>query len=264
LTALASVLPEIKVDFPDEYHVWQDYFNSCEFDRRLAPLPETDNAKIKLFLSRFNVYKLYFTVRDLEILLDKHYIYAPFDGSIVSTALRVGSTARMGSLLGEIINLEELEVAVPVEVSDLQWMDRAHGVRFTSSEVEGEWTGRMTRVGSHIDTRTQTVDVYISIDDGQEASLLNGVFLEAHIPGRSIAESFAVPPKAVYDDRYVYVIEDGKLATRDVVILRREANQIIVDGGLNTGDTLVTEIMQGIAPGMPARSKNGIDGNRGL
>lgn len=264
LTALASVLPEIKVDFPDEYQIWQDYFNSCEFDRRLTPLPETDNAKIKLFLSRFSVYKLYFTVSDLEILLDKHYIYAPFDGSIVSTALRVGSTARMGSLLGEIINLEELEVAVPVEVSDLQWMDRTKRVRFTSSEVDGEWAGRMTRVGSHIDTRTQTVDVYISIDDGQEGSLLNGVFLEAHIPGKSIAESFAVPPKAVYDDRYVYLIEDGKLATRDVVILRREASQIILNGGLENGDVVVTEIMQGVAPGMPAQSRNGIDGNRGL
>ena len=49
-----------------------------------------------------------------------------------------------------------------------------------------------------------------------------------------------------------------------IVILRREANQIILDGGLETGDIIVTEIMQGVAPGMPAQSKNGIDGNRGL
>ena len=28
LTALASVLPEIKLDFPDEFPVWQNYFNN--------------------------------------------------------------------------------------------------------------------------------------------------------------------------------------------------------------------------------------------
>ena len=48
LNALALVLPEIRVDFPEEYEVWQHYFNSCGFDRRLPNLPEAANQKIKL------------------------------------------------------------------------------------------------------------------------------------------------------------------------------------------------------------------------
>ena len=120
LTALASVLPEIKLDFPDEYQIWQDYFNGCDFDKKLMPLPKTDNPKIKMYLSRFNVYKLYFTASDLEIQLDKHYIYAPFDGSITEASLRLGATARVGSLLGRIINLEELEVDAP-SVDEQLW-----------------------------------------------------------------------------------------------------------------------------------------------
>ena len=31
LNALASVLPELKVDFPEEYQRWQDYFNRSSF-----------------------------------------------------------------------------------------------------------------------------------------------------------------------------------------------------------------------------------------
>ncbi len=167
MTALANVLPEIKVDFPDEYQKWQDYFNSCQFNSKLSPLPETDNPKIKLFLSRFNVYTIYFSVRDLEIRLDKHDFYAQFDGSIVTADLRAGSTARVGSLLGEIINLEQMEVSVPIEAGDVQWIDRSRPVTFTSSEIPGEWTGRVSRVGSDIDARTQTVELYMSIDAGQ-------------------------------------------------------------------------------------------------
>ena len=65
LNALSSVLPEIKVDFPKEFQVWESYFNLCDVYSQLPPLPETENQRIKLFLSRFNVYKLYFTVRNL-------------------------------------------------------------------------------------------------------------------------------------------------------------------------------------------------------
>jgi len=208
-----------------------------------------------LFLSRFNVYKLFFSVRNLEILLDKHYFYAPFDGSIVSTALRVGSTVRSGTLLGDIINLEQLEIAMPVKAEDIPWIDQQLPVAFTSSEITGRWTGMITRIGSDIDTRTQTVQVYASIDDSPETSLLNGTFLEAHISGRNINSAFAVPPKAIYDESYVYLIAEGKLVHRPVRILRWESNHVIVDDGITNGDTLVVEIMQGVAPGMPAQSR---------
>lgn len=263
LTALAIVLPEIKVDFPEEYRVWQDYFDNCKFETRLDSLPSTDNPKIKLFMSRFNVFKLYFSVRDLEIKLDKHYFYAPFDGSIVSADMRIGSTARNGSLLGEIISLENLEIELPVPAKDIAWIDRRAGVTMTSAEMEGRWTGKIVRIGSDVDLRTQAVPVYVSIDNGEKVSLLNGVFMEANIPGRTIADAFAVPPKAIYADRYVYVIVDGKLEARDVKIIRRETNRVFIDGGVNNGDTLVVEIMQGVVPGMPAQSKLATSETRG-
>jgi multidrug efflux pump subunit AcrA (membrane-fusion protein) len=262
MTALATALPEIKVNFPDESRVWEDYFDACQFDKKVAPMPETENARIRLYLSRFNVYKLYFKVQDLEILVSKHYFYAPFNGSIVSADLRVGSTARNGTLLGEIINLEELEVAVPVKAEDIQWIDRSRPVTFTSSEMAGQWTGKVIRVGSDIDARTQAVHVYISIEDSQKAALLDGVFLKAEIPGRIIEQAFTIPSRAIYEDRYVYLIIGGALARRDISILRKEIDRVIVNGGVNNGDTLIVEIMQGVAPGMPARPKSSVSENR--
>ena len=256
MTALANVLPEIKVGFPDEYQVWLDYFNTCSFNSKMAPLPETDNPKIKMFLSRFNIYKMFFHVSDLEIILNKHYIYAPFDGSIVSADLRVGSTARAGTALGQIINLEQMEVTVPVEAGDIALIDRDKPVKFTSSEIPGSWTGRISRIGSSIDIRTQTVNVHIALNDGSDKALLHGVFLEAHIPGLSLEKAFAVPPKAIYEDRYVYVVVDGKLDLREVDVLRRETGRTIINGGIANDDILVVEIMQGVVPGMPAESKD--------
>jgi len=263
LTALASVLPEIKIDFPDQYPIWQNYFNSCGFDKKIASLPEAANEKIKLYLSRFNIYKLFFQVRDLEIQLEKHFFYAPFNGSIVSIALNSGSTARTGSPLGNIINLEILEVSVPVESRNIGWIDKKQPVTFISSEIPGEWTGHISRIGSDIDDLTQTIEVVITLDNSQTSSLFNGVFLNADIPGKKIENSFSIPPKAVYEDSYVYLIVNGKLERRDISIARRETDRTIISSGLKNGDTVIVEIMQGVTPGMPASSKINQTENRG-
>jgi len=255
LNALAAVLPEIRIDFPEAYQAWQDYFDGTDFDKNLADLPAVENQKIKLFLSRFNVYKLYFAVRNLEILRDKHFIYAPFAGSIVSTDLRVGSTARAGTKLGEIISLEDVEVEVPVSSRDLQWLEQGNSVTFTSSELPGAWTGTIVRIGSAIEERTQTVPVFVALKQARVRHLFDGLFLKAEMPGLTIKNAAVIPHSALYRDDGVYLIEGGKLAYRQVDIVRRETDRVIVNGGIQTGDTLVVEVMQGIFPGMPAAAR---------
>lgn len=251
LTALAQVLPEIKIDFPDRYQVWQDYFDAVRFDRTLPVMPESGNEQIRLFLARFGVFKLYFSVKEQEITLSKHYFEAPFEGAILSTSLSPGATARSGSVLGQIVNLERLEVDIPIPMIDIAWVDESRPVRLTSSEMSGKWQGTVARVGSAINAETQTAHIYVDILD-QEVALLEGVFLRADLPGRIVDNAIRVPRQAVYEDNYVYLVVDGAFEYRSVEIARRETESVIVTAGLNPGDTLVTELLQGIAPGMPA------------
>jgi membrane fusion protein (multidrug efflux system) len=254
LKAMASVLPDIKVDFPDAYDVWQDYFNLCSFDRPVPPLPEAANNSIKLYLARFNVYNIYFSIRDLEIRYEKHFIRAPFDGAIIGADLRPGSNVRSGTHIGEIISLEELEMVVPLTVDDVQWIELDQLVLLTSAELRGEWHGRIMRIGKTIDQQTQTVQVYILVDDADQ--LYDGIFLKASIPGLTVASAVRFPRRALYRQKYVYLIEDDVLAFRQVEVVRRETDSIIVSGGLADGDMLVIDVLQGVSPGMPARVKN--------
>jgi multidrug efflux pump subunit AcrA (membrane-fusion protein) len=256
LNALALVLPEIKVDFPEEFEIWQHYFNNCSFDTKLPDLPVATNQKIKLYLSRFDVYKMYFAIRDLEILLDKHYFYASFDGSIVSTDLRVGSNARNGTQLGKIINLENLEAELPVSAEDIQWIDKNKPITLTSSEIAGKWTGTIKRIGKSIDIQTQTVQVFISVNELKDSNLYDGVFVKAIIPGLTIKNAVSIPRKALYGGKFIYLIKDGRLDYREVNIARRETDSIIVTRGIQDGETVVTQVLQGVAPGMLARAKS--------
>ena len=254
LKALATVLPEIRVDFPDAFAVWQEYFNRCSFDRPVPKLPEAANNNIKLYLSRFNVYTIYFTIRDLEIMREKHFMYAPFDGSIVSVDLRAGSNVRSGTRIGEIINLEELEMVVPLTVEDVQWIDPEQPVALTSAELRGEWRGSIRRIGKTVDPQTQTAQVYITVDEADQ--LYDGILMKATIPGRTIESAVRIPRRALHNQESVYLIQDGVLALRAVDVVRSEPESIIIAGGLASGDVVVTDVLQGVSPGMPARVKN--------
>ncbi|MCX8045162.1 MAG: efflux RND transporter periplasmic adaptor subunit [Desulfobacterota bacterium] len=256
LTALANVLPEIKVDFPGAFGVWQDYFNRCTFDRPLPDLPAAANQQIKLYLARFNVYKLYFTIRDLEIMYEKHFFRAPFDGSIAAADLRIGANVRPGTKIGEIINLEALEAELPVPADDIQWIDREQPVRLTSPEIAGLWSGRISRIGTTVDVKTQTVQVYVGVDHRMDDGLHDGVFIHATIAGRTIPAAVVVPRRALYEEQFVYVIRNGLLDYRRVSVARKNPDTVIVNDGLVDGELLVTQLLQGVSAGMHARPRN--------
>ena len=100
-------------------------------------------------------------------------------------------------MIGQIINLENLEVEAPVATNDVHWIDRTKSVFLTSSEIAGEWKGRITRIGKNIDERTQTVQLFVGIEENSHADLINGIFLKAVIPGRTIPNAVSVPNRAV-------------------------------------------------------------------
>lgn len=256
LNSLANVLPEIKIDFAEKYQVWQEYFDQCKFDTKLKPLPEVSNDKIHLYLSRFNVYKLYYSVLNLEIILEKHYFRAQFDGSITRANMQAGSAVRPGVLIGEIINTSDMEIAVPVETSSISWIDKNQQVIIRSSEFSKEWTGTITRIGSNINAKTQTVDIFIEVDQGLNNQLLNGVFVEVEFQGKAIEHAYTIPPMALYEEAYVYLIKHGALQKQEVNLVRRESDRVIITGGIISGDMIVVEALQGVASGMPARSRN--------
>jgi multidrug efflux pump subunit AcrA (membrane-fusion protein) len=255
LNALASVLPEIKVDSPEAFGEWQTYFDQVRFDRKLPDLPEAATPRIKLFLSRYNVYKLFFAVQSLDIRLEKHTIRAPFDGTIVETDLRVGSTARVNSRLGVIINLDAFEVEVPLAAGEVPWIDFDGPVSFASSQFDGAWQGQIRRVGRYIEQQTQTIPVYVELSGAHAGALPQGVFFETRLPGKVVPDAVEIPRRALYQERFVYLVRDGQLEFREVDIVREQKETVIAQGGLIAGDTLVVEPLQGVAAGMLAQAR---------
>ncbi|NQV49405.1 MAG: HlyD family efflux transporter periplasmic adaptor subunit [Candidatus Marinimicrobia bacterium] len=256
LTALASIMPEIKVSSANIFPIWQHYFDSIKFNSPVGELPETDDQRLKALLARYNIFKLYFSVQNLEIRAAKHYFYAPFNGSIISTQLRDGSTAAPGSRLGELINLDKLEVEILVPTQDIGWLHPNARVLLKPDGFGQEWLGHIDRIGNIIDERSQSVKAYVKLDDTGDITPLAGVFLKVDIEALTIPNALKLERRAVYEETYVFLVEAGQFSRREVNIAFDEGDFYIIDSGLSEGDTLVTELLQGVSAGMPARSRD--------
>ena len=150
---------------------------------------------------------------------------------------------------------------MPVPAEDIAWIDPNLPVTLKSSELYEEWRGKIKRISRAIDDRSQTIQIYIQIEDGDQSSLYSGLYLSVYISGKKIANSFAVPRKAIYSERNVYLIKNGKLELREINIEKKLRETTIIAGNISNGDTLVTELLQGVASGMPAQVRQ--DANAG-
>lgn len=111
---IASVMPDLRIDYPDAYGKWQDYLNNFEVNETLDPLPVAENNQEEYFINGRGIVSAYYNIKNLEERLRKYVLIAPFDGVLTEASVNRGSLVRPGQKLGEFIDpsVYELEVSV--------------------------------------------------------------------------------------------------------------------------------------------------------
>ena len=241
LHTLASILPDIKIDFPNSFNTWQSYFNDIKLNESLPSLPETKSAKEKTFLAAKNILSEYYAIKSEEENLKKFYIYAPFNGSIVTINYQLGSVVNPGANIGTIISTDELELEVPVEQRDIEFVQKGKTVTIVDeSDFEQNWIGKITRIADFIDPNSQSVSVFINIQKRSKYEALDGLFLKARIPGKSVKDATEVPRRILKNKNEIFIVQDSVLVTRKVRVHKVSENNAIISG-LEPGDMMVTD-----------------------
>ena len=80
INAVASMLPDLKVESESLYNKWSEYFSNVDIHENLVQLPEITNIQEKIKLSSRQIFTKYYSVKNQEILLSKYIIRAPFTG----------------------------------------------------------------------------------------------------------------------------------------------------------------------------------------
>jgi membrane fusion protein, multidrug efflux system len=245
LNLIASSLPDLKIDFADDFPAWQAYFESIEMDQPLKPLPEINSNKLKTFLATKNILRDYYNIKSLEENLRKYTIYAPYDGSIASVAFEVGTIVSPGTNIASIIRTDKLELEIPVEIEDVKWIEENAAVEVMSEDGSQAWLGRVARVADYVDPNTQSINVYVEVNAGPDSGLYDGMYLKTVIPGSRLVSAMEIPRRVLQNDDEVFVVDGGVLKTRRVKIEKITRDQVLISpldiNGLNEGDSLVIE-----------------------
>lgn len=248
LTAIANILPDMKIDYPDSYKAWSNFFNTIEIDKPLPEMPKHKNDREKVFLATRNILNTYYTIQSAEIRLQKYTLYAPFNGTFSEVYMEAGSFANPGSRLARMIRTDKLELEIPVESSRIHWINKGDTpIIFDATGAEVA-TGKVTRISQFVDAKTQSVSVFIALNKASSKELLQGSYLKAVFSGKTIDNSMEMPRNAVFNNNQVFIMKNGKLEKKQIKILKYN-NKTLIFNGLEQGDSLVVQPLINMASG---------------
>lgn len=190
-------------------------------------------------------------------------LLAPFDGVLVDVSATIGKRVSANDRIARIVDSERLEALFHMSDAQFGRLAAAGGVRGRPAEIvwrAGETAVRLdatlARVEGEFDAASGGVWVYAPIASDQNlVGLRPGAFVEAETPDVRYDDVVRVPEAAVHDGRRAYVLADGRLEERRIVVLGRERSDLIVGGDLADGDRIVTTRIPEIGPGLKARAR---------
>ncbi|MCP5002205.1 MAG: efflux RND transporter periplasmic adaptor subunit [Hyphomicrobiales bacterium] len=214
-------------------------------------------------------------VQRAERNLESAVLKAPFTGVVNSENAEPGRYVSSSDVVVTLYDDEALEVRFTL--TDAQYgrisadtdplIGRDIKVVWVVGLSSYEYIGRIDRIAAEIASRRGGIEVVARLNPTSSAVQLRpGAFVEIDVPDRLYDRSYRVPETALFNGREVFVIEDGKLSRRIVEVAAFDGEDIIVTGGLDEGDevmtTHLTQADDGVEvrkPGSrPARGRDGV------
>ena len=213
--------------------------------RRAAVQAETRVEQAESLISRRKI-----SVTDARRRLNDTFIYAGFSGSLSDVSVVEGGLLTPNERIARLIDPDALEVSfrvsnsqysrlvdnkgalIPLEVDivldldGLELTSKARIVRESASVGEGQ-TGRT---------------VFAGLPAGQAAGLRPGDFVFVSIVEPQLPNAAVLPSTALDANGGVLVVEDGgRLAETAVKLLRKQGDEVIVEGSALDGKMIVAE-----------------------
>lgn len=243
---ITSIMPDLRLDYPEAYPKWQAYLNNFDVSKATPPLPEVTSEKEGYFISGRNIQTAYYNVKNLEQRLGKYRITAPFTGVLTEALVTEGTLVRSGQKLGEFIDtsLYELEVAISKNYADLLQVNN----EVTLSTIDGKqtYTGKVTRVNGNINQASQTINAYIEV---KGEGLREGVYLEALLQAKEEQDAISLPRGLLQPNNELFMVRDSILDVIEVNPVYFSDKEVVVQG-IPEGTKIVSKPVPGAYAGM--------------
>jgi membrane fusion protein, multidrug efflux system len=194
-----------------------------------------------------------------RVSLDYTTIRSPIDGRTGNLSVKVGSlvTANNSELI-TVARVEPVYVTFSVPATHLPTIKRhltsdPLAVIAVPQDADAEpATGKLTFVDNAVDMTTDTIKLKATFAN-TDRRLWPGQFARVTLRLATLSHALVVPSQAVQtgqDGQYVFVVKpDSTVEQRTIVPGQRVADDMVVQKGLQSGETVVTEGQLRLEPG---------------
>ena len=248
---IAKVLPDIKMDFSNNFSNWDKYFKNFDVKKNISDLPPPMSDKEKYYLVGKGIEASFFKTRSLEKRLKKYSITASFSGTISKTYISEGSLVNPGVPIGTFISNKIFEVTFNIPSKYSRNVNVNQEINFKINDRK--FTGKIDRVDTNIDNFSQTVGIHVLISS---KDLMDGMYIETKIPLNISSEGFEISRSILFNDAYVYVVEDNnRVGIRKVDVIYYNDESVIISG-LENNTKIISSNIPGIYKGMKIKTSN--------
>ena len=246
---LTSIMPDLRLDYPDFYPKWQKYLNGFDLSKSTPKLPEMTSESERFFITGRGILSSYYNVKNLEQRLSKYRIVAPFTGVLTEALVTEGTLVRSGQKLGEFINpgVYELEVSVSKSFTDL--LKVGESVELTSLDGAEVYTGKVTRINGRVDQASQTIKAYIEVDNDK---LREGMYREANLDAKKEENAIEIDRSLLLEGNKIFVVRDSVLDLIDVKPVYFSEKSVVLKDVPN-GMTIMSKPLIGAYTGMAVK-----------
>ncbi len=227
--------------------------SKADFERArgLAERKVISQAELDTASAKFSQKKA--AVDNVQSLIDKKVIRAPFDGIAGIREVNVGQMVPIGQKLVTLQALDQVYVDFSLPQQQLSDITVGMPVKVTTDAIEGrQFEGKLTAVNSAVDPATRSVALQAALDNADHA-LRAGMFARVSVILPDSKPTLFIPATAVLYAPFgnsVYVIEKkhNDKTGKDALMLRQQfirtgetrGDFVAVTEGLKEGDEIVS------------------------
>lgn len=207
-----------------------------------------------------------------RVNLSRTTVRAPFNLMVESENVEVGQVVGPGAAAATVVGTDQFWVQVSVPIDRLEYItipgvNATEGSRVTVEQTVGreqvKRAGRVARLLGELDPVGRMARVLVEVDDPLNLTLpegeprglpfLLGSFVTVRFDGAQQMEVSEIPRTALHEGDKVHLFKDGTLEVRDVSVIWRRDDSVLLGGGVAAGELLITSRIPAPLPGMKLR-----------
>lgn len=236
-TLAASLLPDIRLDYPDLLNRYEQWYDSLHPERTLPEIPDFEHRRMERFLTSRGVYNSYYQIKSAENRLEKFTIRAPFSGILSMARAEPGQSVGPQVHLGTLVEPESYQLTATVRQSQIHFVGIGDIVELTDHHVSGSWTAAVVRLNPSVDVRSQTVEIYLKVKGN---GIREGMYLEGQLETSDPIETAEIPKSALLRNGFVYAVMDEVIRQIPVQVTDVGHETVWVTG-LEDGNRIIRE-----------------------